>query len=98
MKENKLIEMKNKVEALTRVVQQLITELQFTREVAVGSLETIKKCQDMKKRWKSLKRKLLRSLVKQRPLKPWERLSNRIGYMGAGFVIAGQWTIEPIFL
>ena len=35
--------MKNKVEALTRVVQQLITELQFTREVAVGSLETIKK-------------------------------------------------------
>ena len=43
MKESKLIEMKNKVEALTRVVQQLITELQFTREVAVGSLETIKK-------------------------------------------------------
>ena len=43
MKENKLIEMKNKVEALTRITQQLITELQFTREVAVGSLETIKK-------------------------------------------------------
>ena len=43
MKENKLIEMKNKVEALTRVVQQLINELQFTRELAVGSLETIKK-------------------------------------------------------
>ncbi len=43
MKESKLIEMKNKVESLTRVVQQLITELQFTREVAVGSLETIKK-------------------------------------------------------
>ena len=51
----------------------------------------------MKKRWKSLKRRLLKNLVKQRPLKPWERLSNRIGYMGAGFVIAGQWTIEPIF-
>ena len=43
MKESKLIEMKNKVEAMTRVMQQLITELQFTREVAVGSLETIKK-------------------------------------------------------
>jgi hypothetical protein len=43
MKENKLIEMKNKVDAMTRVMQQLITELQFTREVAVGSLETIKK-------------------------------------------------------
>jgi len=43
MKENKLIEMKNKVEAITRVMQKLITELQFTREVAVGCLETIKK-------------------------------------------------------
>ena len=43
MKENKLIEMRNKVEAMTRVMQQLINELQFTREVAVGSLETIKK-------------------------------------------------------
>ena len=43
MKENTLIEMKNKVDAMTRVMQQLITEIQFTREVAVGSLETIKK-------------------------------------------------------
>ena len=43
MKENKLIEMKNKVDAMARVMQQLITEIQFTREVAVGSLETIKK-------------------------------------------------------
>ena len=43
MKENTLIEMKNKVDAMARVMQQLITEIQFTREVAVGSLETIKK-------------------------------------------------------
>jgi len=43
MKENKLIEMKNKIEAMTRVMQQLITEIQFTKEVAVGTLETIKK-------------------------------------------------------
>ena len=43
MKESKLIEMKNKIKALTNVVQKLITELQFTREVAIGSLETIKK-------------------------------------------------------
>jgi hypothetical protein len=35
--------MKNKVDAMARVMQQLITEIQFTREVAVGSLETIKK-------------------------------------------------------
>ncbi len=43
MKESKLIEMKNKIKALTNIVQKLITELQFTREVAIGSLETIKK-------------------------------------------------------
>ena len=43
MKENTLIEMKNKVDAMARVMQQLINEIQFTREVAVGSLETIKK-------------------------------------------------------
>ena len=24
-------------------------------------------------------------------------MASRVGYMGAGFVIAGQWTIEPIF-
>jgi len=25
-----------------------------------------------------------------------ERITTRIGYMGAGFVMAGQWTIEPV--
>ncbi len=59
MKENKLIEMKNKVEALTRVVQQLITELQFTREVAVGSLETIKKMPGYEKALEKLKKEVI---------------------------------------
>jgi hypothetical protein len=30
-------------------------------------------------------------------LTSYQKLASRIGYMGAGFVIAGQWTIEPIF-
>ena len=55
MKETKLIEMKNKVEALSRVMQQLIKELQFTREVAVGSLETIKKMPGYDKALEKLK-------------------------------------------
>jgi hypothetical protein len=55
MKENKLIEMKNKIEAMARVMQQLITELQFTREVAVGSLETIKKMPGYDKALEQLK-------------------------------------------
>ncbi len=55
MKESKLIEMKNNVKALTNVVQKLITELQFTREVAVGSLETIKKMPGYEKALNELK-------------------------------------------
>ena len=55
MKESKLIEMKNKIKALTNVVQKLITELQFTREVAIGSLETIKKMPGYEKALEKLK-------------------------------------------
>jgi len=33
--------------------------------------------------------------VRQRRLTPLEKLSSRIGYMGAGFLIAAQWTIDP---
>ena len=32
---------------------------------------------------------------RKRKLKPSERLATRIGYMGAGFLIAAQWTINP---
>jgi len=58
MKENKLIEMKNKIESLTRVVQQLINELQFTRELAVGTLETIKLMPNYKKALDKLKKEV----------------------------------------
>jgi len=58
MKENKLIEMKNKIESLTRVVQQLINELQFTRELAVGTLETIKLMPNYKKALNKLKKEV----------------------------------------
>jgi len=33
--------------------------------------------------------------VRQKKLTPQERLASRIGYMGAGFLVAAQWTIEP---
>ena len=38
----------------------------------------------------------LRSMVRTRQLTPGERMASRIGYMGAGFLMAGQWTVEPI--
>jgi len=34
-----------------------------------------------------MKRSMLKALVKERKLKPHERLANRLGYMGTGFFI-----------
>ena len=42
MKEQSLIEMKNKVEALVRVLQQVINEQQHLTVLAAGTLETLK--------------------------------------------------------
>tara|TARA_R100001015_G_C4612120_1_gene167605 strand:- start:508 stop:786 length:279 start_codon:yes stop_codon:yes gene_type:complete len=51
----------------------------------------------MKKRVKRYWTKdFLRLLVRDRKLTPLERISSRVGYMGAGFLMAGQWTVEPI--
>ena len=46
----------------------------------------------IKARW----RPILRAMVRDRRLNPIERLATRFGYMGVGFLIAGQWTVEPI--
>ena len=37
----------------------------------------------------------MKFLVRNKRLTPSERLASRIGYMGAGFLVAAQWTIEP---
>ena len=42
------------------------------------------------------RRKILEFLVRSRKLTPSERLASRIGYMGAGFLVAAQWTVEPV--
>ncbi len=42
-----------------------------------------------------IKEKWLRSLVRERKLTPKERLAARIGYLGAGLLIAAQWTVAP---
>ena len=41
-------------------------------------------------------KRFLRTLVRDRQLTAGERMASRIGYMGAGFLMAGQWTVEPI--
>lgn len=42
MKEQSLVEMKNKVEALSRVMQQVINELTNLRDLSIGTLEALK--------------------------------------------------------
>ena len=42
MKESKLIEMQNKIKAMTNIIQQLLNEISHLRELGVGTLETLK--------------------------------------------------------
>jgi|MDSZ01.1.fsa_nt_gb cell shape-determining protein MreC len=58
MKESKLIEMSNKIDALTRIVQRLINELNNVKDLSVGTLETIKKMPKYKEAIEKLKKEL----------------------------------------
>ena len=42
-----------------------------------------------------VKKSWLKHLVRNRRLTPLERLGARIGYLGAGLLIAAQWTVAP---
>ena len=43
----------------------------------------------------AFKRKLLKYLAYTNKLTPYQKFASRIGYMGSGFLIAAQWTLEP---
>ena len=44
-----------------------------------------------------VKRKLLKLLAYTNKLTSYQKFASRVGYMGAGFLIAAQWTIDPRF-
>ena len=46
MKESKLIEMNNKIESQTRVMQEMINELGQTRNIIVSLLEIVKRLKE----------------------------------------------------
>ena len=54
----------------------------------------LQKKMNIKRRWKY---RLLKTLRYTNKLTSWQKFASRIGYMGAAFVMAGQWTVEPIF-
>ena len=39
---------------------------------------------------------MLRLLAYTNKLTSYQKFASRVGYMGTGFVIAGQWTVEPL--
>jgi phage-related tail protein len=43
MKESKLIEMQNKIESQTRVMQEMINEIGQTRQIVISLLEIVKR-------------------------------------------------------
>ena len=51
-----------------------------------------------KKITKTLKYKILKLLAYTNKLTSYQKFASRVGYMGSGFLIAAQWTIEFIFV
>ena len=58
MKESTLLEMQNKIKAITSVLQQLINENTQLRDLAVGTLETIKHMPDYDEAIEKLKKEV----------------------------------------
>jgi hypothetical protein len=64
MKEQTIIEMKNKVETLGKAVQFLMQEVPQLKDLAIGTLETIKKMPDYEKAIEELKKKMVEGASK----------------------------------
>jgi len=45
---------------------------------------------------RTIKYRIIKFLRYTNKLTAYQKVASRIGYMGAGFLIAAQWTIEPV--
>ena len=66
MKESKLIEMQNKIKAMTNIIQQLISEITHLRELSVGTLETLKLMPDYENAIEALKKQMEENLKERK--------------------------------
>ena len=66
MKEETLLQMKNKVESLTNVIQHMLQEINNLRDLSVGTLETLKLMPDYDKALEKLKENLIESQKKEK--------------------------------
>ena len=69
MKESTLLEMKNKIDAQNRVLQQLINEIIHLRELSVGTLETIKLMPDYQDAIDALKKQMEENVEEKKKAK-----------------------------
>ena len=69
MKESTLLEMKNKIEAQSRVIQALINEITHIRELSVGTLETLKLMPGYDKAIEDLKNKMVEEVEQKKKVK-----------------------------
>ena len=64
MKEQTLIEIKNKVEMLGNVAQKLLNETEYLKDLAIGTLETIKLMEGYEQAINKLKEKMAKQYSK----------------------------------
>tara|TARA_R100001244_G_scaffold98208_1_gene73355 strand:+ start:26 stop:262 length:237 start_codon:yes stop_codon:yes gene_type:complete len=77
MKENKLLEMQNKIDAMTRVLQQLINEVRQLRDLSIGTLETMKKMPSYKKALDKLKADVVEKAKESKKFETVEEMKKR---------------------
>ena len=66
MKEQTLLEMKNKIESLTRLMQHVLNETSHLKELGVGTLETIKLMPDYQDAINELQKKMEEELEEKK--------------------------------
>jgi cell shape-determining protein MreC len=76
MKESKLIEIRNKVETLGGVANQLIREVNNIKQLALGTLETIKQMPDYEEAINKLKKQAVKESSKTEEAKSLETPSD----------------------
>ena len=76
MREKTLIEMKNKIETLGQAVQFLMREVPQLKDLAVGTLQTIKQMDDYEDAIESLKVKISKESSEAKKTKSLEKTSD----------------------
>ena len=76
MKEQTLIEMKNKIETLGMINQKLISEVSQTATIALGVLETLKHMPGYDKAIERVKEQAAKQASEAKALDPLEKVSD----------------------